>query len=130
MDKRCSSVKGRLGEMLTADYLKKNGYKVVKMNFHSRYGEVDIIACNSQYIVFVEVKTRSENTVAAPADFVSPSKQRKLIKTASIFLQSNVYDLQPRFDVCEVILHSTTNELIDLNYIENAFCQEDGYAPF
>lgn len=52
--------RGKLGEDITADYLCKNDFEVVARNYHSRYGEIDIIAKNSEFIAFVEVKARNE----------------------------------------------------------------------
>lgn len=116
-----TSSKGTFGEDITASYLKRNGFDIVARNYHSRYGEIDIIAADSEYILFVEVKTRNDYSPERPARAVTLSKQRKIIKTALIFLAQNEYDLQPRFDVSEVTLESRTNVFVDINYIENAF---------
>ena len=55
--------RGKLGEDITADYLCKNGFEIVARNYHSRYGEIDIIAKNSEFIAFVEVKARNEKAL-------------------------------------------------------------------
>lgn len=121
---------GKTGEDYTANYLESKGFKIIKRNYHSRYGEIDIIASNSKFILFTEVKTRHENPMYPPCEAVTYQKQRKIIKTAVKFLIDNKYDLQPRFDVAEVILKRNSYEIISINYIENAFIQEEGYAPF
>lgn len=117
-------IRGSLGEDITESYLKKNGFYIVARNYHSRYGEIDIIAKNDEYLLFVEVKTRNELAIERPAAAVTYSKQQKIIKTALIFLSEHEYDLQPRFDVSEVTLERYTNTLIELNYIDNAFYSE------
>lgn len=117
--------RGKLGEDITADYLCKSGFDIVTRNYHSRYGEIDIIAKNSEFIAFVEVKARNEKALERPAASVNFAKQKKIIQTALIFLSELEYDLQPRFDVCEITLDSRTNMLIELNYIENAFDTEE-----
>ena len=89
-----------------------------------RYGEIDIIAKNSEFIAFVEVKARNEKALERPAAAVTSAKRRKIIQTALIFLSEFEYDLQPRFDVCEITIDNRTNMLIELNYIENAFDTE------
>ena len=88
------------------------------------YGEIDIIAKNSEFIAFVEVKARNEKALERPAAAVTSAKRRKIIQTALIFLSEFEYDLQPRFDVCEITIDNRTNMLIELNYIENAFDTE------
>lgn len=122
--------RGRFGENITADYLRKNGFEIVARNYHSRYGEIDIIAKDSEFIAFVEVKARNEKAIERPAAAVTSGKRRKIIQTALIFLSEFEYDLQPRFDVAEVTLDSRTDVPIELNYIENAFDTEGFYEAF
>lgn len=114
---------GIFGEDFTEKYLKKNGYKILSRNFHSRFGEIDIIAKNKTYIIFVEVKTRSEGAIYSPREAVDYYKQQKCIKTAEYYLVNNETNLQPRFDVSEIILKKDTKkpEVLNHNYIENAF---------
>lgn len=119
---------GELGEQLTCDYLESKGYCIFQRNFHSRYGELDIIATNPKYIAFVEVKTRKFNTAIQPCLSVNKSKRDKIMRTAYLFLKKYELKLQPRFDVCEVYL--INNHLHHINYIENAFIQEGDYANF
>lgn len=112
---------GMQGEELTAKYLMRLGFKVITKNFHSRYGELDLVAVNENLILFVEVKTRKANSLVLPAEAVFNSKIKKIIKTTVIFLEKNKQFkfLQPRFDVSEVVIKSLDS--INLNYIENAF---------
>ena len=116
--------RGKLGEDITTDYLCKNDFEIVARNYRSRYGEIDIIAKNSEFIAFVEVKARNEKALERPAAAGTSAKRRKIIQTALIFLSEFEYDLQPRFDVCEITIDNRTNMLIELNYIENAFDTE------
>lgn len=116
--------RGKLGEDITAAYLCRNGFEIIARNYHSRYGEIDIIAKSSEFILFVEVKARNEKAFERPAAAVTSAKRRKIIQTALIFLSEFEYDLQPRFDVCEITLDSRTAVLIELNYIESAFDTE------
>lgn len=107
-------VKGEAGERMACDYLKRKGYKVVTRNFYNRLGEIDIICENGEYLVFVEVKLRSAGAHVTGREAVTAAKQRRIIKTAMIFMQSYPTNLQPRFDVIEV----SGNQL---THIENAF---------
>ena len=109
------------GEKLTAQYLTSLNFKIIAKNFHSRYGELDLVAVNENLILFVEVKTRKADSLVLPAEAVFNSKIKKIIKTAAIFLEKNTKFnfLQPRFDVSEVVIKSLNS--VNLNYIENAF---------
>lgn len=109
---------GLEGEERAAKYLKKHGYSITCKNFQTRFGEIDIIAENKEYIVFVEVKARSEKSIAEPREFVDMRKQRKIIKTAEIYLSENSTEKQPRFDVVEV---KRENGKTIINHIANAF---------
>lgn len=115
---------GRKAEQLVADVLRKKGYIIAKMNYHSRYGEIDIIAENQKYVCFVEVKMRGENAIFTPAEAVDRRKQQKIILTAKSFMaKSNIPELQPRFDVAEVYRYTDENgtKKFKLHYIKNAF---------
>ena len=112
---------GKIGEEFTAKLLAKKGYQIVDRNYHSRFGEIDIIAKDAKYIVFVEVKTREENSMVNPLEAVTPSKQKKIIKTALLYLQSHKTDLQPRFDVAGLVTNVNDKTIQSVNYITNAF---------
>lgn len=109
---------GSEGEAVAARYLKRRGYTIVGQNYACRFGEIDVIAQNREYIVFVEVKTRKNEEFAAAREFVTPAKQARVQKAAMLWLQQNETDLQPRFDVIEVIGRGITQKI---NHIENAF---------
>lgn len=111
--------KGVTGEDLTADYLVSRGYTLVARNYHSRYGEIDLIAQNETYLVFVEVKARKSNRFSAPREAVTPAKQRKIRETALCYLTHRPTELQPRFDVAEVYLDREKSCAVE--YYENAF---------
>lgn len=112
-------VKGDEGERYTQKWLTRHRYKIADTNYSCRFGEIDIIAQNKEYICFVEVKTRSADSIDRPAAAVDIYKQSRIIKTAQHFLMSFDADLQPRFDVAEVITDS--GKIKEFNYIENAF---------
>lgn len=109
---------GREGEAAAARYLKKNGYAVVGQNYSCRFGEIDLIARKGKYIIFAEVKTRKDETFACAREFVTPAKQQRIQKTAMLWLQANETELQPRFDVIEVIGQGSAQRI---HHIENAF---------
>ncbi len=110
---------GLEGEKRVANYLRKNGFDVIKQNYSCKYGEIDIIAQNNEYILFVEVKTRKQNSMVSGVEAVDGFKQSRIIKTAGDFLSKTECELQPRFDVAVVTV--TENSGYKLHYIKNAF---------
>ena len=110
---------GKLGEHFTAEYLQNKGYEIVEMNYKCRFGEIDIIAKNRQYLAFVEVKTRKADGLTHPFEAITPSKRAKVIKTAQYYLMRYPTALQPRFDAAAVF--TTDGRLKEISYIENAF---------
>lgn len=115
---------GKKAELAVAGYLRSKGAIIAKMNYHSRFGEIDIIAETKKTVMFVEVKFRSENAIFTPREAVDSNKQRKIILTAKDFIsKSNIPELQPRFDVAEVHLEMNEKgeENYKINYIKNAF---------
>ena len=97
-----TTTKGLAGEVLAARFLREKGYAILSSNYHSRFGEIDIIANDGPYIVFVEVKARSEGSIILPREAVTLDKQRTLLRTASLYMRAYPSNLQPRFDVVEV----------------------------
>ena len=95
---------GKSGEEIAANYLLKKGYNILFRNYHSQFGEIDIIALDKDTLAFIEVKTRTSNFDAAFSS-VSFSKQQKLTKTALDFLSKNYKyeDFLTRFDVIVVL---------------------------
>ena len=113
------TITGKLGEHYTQEYLRRKGYEIVDVNFKSRFGEIDIIAKNDRYYVFVEGKTRKTDGLSHPFEAITPSKRAKVIKTAQFFLMRFPVDLQPRFDAAAVFTRD--GELEKIEYIEIAF---------
>lgn len=116
-------VTGKNGEDRVAAFLRKQGCNIIKRNHQCRFGEIDIIAESGEYILFVEVKTRKENSMVSPAESVTPQKQQRLILTAEDYISKTGCELQPRFDVAEVTVRRNQKgeEKYSLNYIKNAF---------
>ena len=123
--------KGAAGEVLAARFLREKGYDIWSANYRSRFGEIDIIAVKEPYIAFVEVKARSEDALYAPREAVTKEKQRRIIKTAMIYLQAYHVDLQPRFDVIEIITKKNSPmEVLQLDHMMGAFDAGEMYAAF
>ncbi len=111
--------RGQMGERIALKYLERKRYKILTCNYHTRYGEIDIIAKDRDILVFVEVKARSSMRYGRGAEAVTLSKQEKLRKTALIFLQAKgLEDHAIRFDVIDIL---TGNDLPTISHIEHAF---------
>ncbi len=113
---------GAWGESLASAYLRKKHYKLLATNYRSRYGEIDLIVCNKEYLVFVEVKLRKSRRFAEAMEHVDFHKQNRLRTTAQMYLSENPTQLQPRFDVIEVYapdgIETSQPEII---HMEDAF---------
>ena len=111
---------GNQGENLAINYLIENGYTIIKQNFHfGKQGEIDIIARDADYLCFIEVKTRNNRNYGDPLSSITPSKVKKLRRTAQGYLYVNKIENQAcRFDVVSID-HSGIGSKIEL--IQNAF---------
>ena len=112
---------GKKGEKAVKNYLRRRFYKIIECNYHSNFGEIDIIAKRFGYLAFVEVKTRSENSFGEPSEYVDKLKRTKIIKTAYSYVFHHPYNLTYRFDVAEV---RNIKGKLKINYIKNAFIEE------
>lgn len=113
---------GNWGEEKAASYLKRHGYKVLDRNCRYRQGEIDIVAEKKELIVFVEVKTRKNDTYAEAREFVTNAKQQRVIAAAQLWMQENDCEKQPRFDVIEIYAPNGESSLnVRINHLKNAF---------
>ena len=82
-------------------FLTKRGYEIIETNFYAGSGEIDIIARESGYLVFIEVKYRRNRRLGGPEGAVGWQKQRRIIKAAKYYLYRHNYpeDTPCRFDV-------------------------------
>ena len=113
---------GKAGEAAAVAFLKKCGYRIVKQNFRTAVGEIDIIAEHKRVVVFVEVKSRSTVEFGHPSEAVSPAKQRKLAQTAESFLaRYPLKDRDMRFDVVSVSGNPSDPDSLRIEIIEDAF---------
>ena len=106
---------GAWGEALAAQYLRDRGYEIVAAGFHSRFGEVDLVAQNKKNLVFVEVKYRKSTASGHPLEAVTATKQKAISKTALFYMKKHGLEYMPvRFDVVGLVDEQAT-------LIKNAF---------
>ena len=113
---------GPWGERCAAEYLRRRGFTLVACNYRCRFGEIDIIARNREYLTFVEVKLRKSADFAAAREFVDSRKQQRLRATALLYLSQHESELQPRFDVIEIYAPAgTQTRRPQITHMEDAF---------
>lgn len=109
--------KGIDGELLAENFLKELGYRIIDRNFHSRFGEVDIVALDKKTVVFVEVKLRTNDLFGTPLEAITHSKIEKIKKTAYYFLTLNkMSNSDFRLDAIEILVTNGKNEI---NHVKN-----------
>lgn len=112
-------VLGEEGERIAERYLRKKGYRLVERNYRCHTGELDLIALDGKVIVFIEVKTRTDDRFGTPLESVHRGKQQRMIRAALFFLsQHRLHDRESRFDVIGVSF-SSHGPVVE--HIRNAF---------
>ncbi|MDI6731515.1 MAG: YraN family protein [Candidatus Margulisbacteria bacterium] len=111
---------GIKGEDAAEIYLKQHGFEIIERNFHSQQGEIDIIARDKDFLVFVEIKNYSFRSYGPPAGAVRKSKRQSIIYTARYYLYKNrVKNTNCRFDVLTIYKNSSGARAIE--HYRNAF---------
>ncbi len=118
---------GAFGEDVAAEYLLAAGYEIIERNAVCSGNEIDIIAIDMKYVVFVEVKTRTKyygkSIYGSAASAVDRKKQSHIISAAKAYLQENRLRRIPRFDVIEVYVERVENnfKVVNVNHLPRAF---------
>ncbi|MFW2331404.1 MAG: YraN family protein [Nitrospinota bacterium] len=111
--------KGKYGEDLATLFLKKGGYKILGRNVIIKRHEVDIIAMDQNQLVFIEVKSRSENCMIDPLEVVNSKAQQRLKRAANLFIaKQKLSDLSVRFDIIAIYIAGNDAQV---KHIRNAF---------
>ena len=114
-----SSTLGLKGESKAAAYLQEKGYKIRHRNWKTGKLEVDIIAENSEYVVFTEVKTRTEGFLGELSDLVTKEKQKLIVLAADSYIKRYDVTKESRFDVIIIVVNGQVFEIEQ--HIEDAF---------
>ena len=109
---------GKKGEETAANYLSEQGYQILERNWRFGKDEIDIIAEHDNFLVIVEVKTRSSSFYGNPEEAVDEQKQRLLIRAANEYVIQKEIDLEVRFDIFSIIIESDKQTI---NHIKDAF---------
>lgn len=95
---------GRKGEDVAEEFLIQQGYEILARNWRTSLGELDIIAKKDDFLVIVEVKTKSSLAFGNPEEAVNYRKQRQLVNMADVYIRQKNINLETRFDVISVVL--------------------------
>lgn len=118
---------GKSSENEALRYLKKQGYRILELNYKTTLGEIDIIARDKGTICFIEVKSRSSILYGQPKEALDKHKQHKISQSAVVYLkQKNSLEKRSRFDVLSVIRDE--NKQLSFELLKDAFCLEANYA--
>lgn len=109
---------GPEGEELAAGYLVDKGFKILERNWTRGKNEIDIIARGEGFVVFVEVKTRTEGFFDEPVNAVTRNKQKSIIFAAEGYMKRLDYDMECRFDVITIVLKKND---FSIEHIPDAF---------
>jgi putative endonuclease len=95
---------GNKGETLAAEFLEQKGFTILERNFRFNHGEIDLIAQRENWVLFIEVKTRSSSLYGEPEEFVDNRKINKIFEAAEEWIFSTDWKGHIRFDIVSVKL--------------------------
>ncbi|MFY7846066.1 YraN family protein [Chryseobacterium gambrini] len=110
---------GKKAEELAAEYLQKNGYKILVRNFRYQKAELDLVAEKDSLIVVVEVKARSTDVFNLPQEAVNKRKIKLIVSAANYFMEEYNKNQEVRFDIISVLPDENKNLMIE--HIIDAF---------
>ncbi len=110
---------GKQGEEIATKFLSKKGHQILETNWRYRKSEIDIITRHEDVLIFVEVKTRSDDYYGRPESFVTDRKRALMIDAAGAYMEEIGHDWEIRFDVISIIYHNHAHQSID--HFKDAF---------
>lgn len=109
---------GAEGEQLALAHLEAKGYRVLERNYRHRRCEIDLIVCRENWLVFVEVKTRSSHAFGFPEEFVAPKQKARILEAADYYQYLTDWKGNVRYDIVSVDLEHEEPQLL---HLEDAF---------
>jgi putative endonuclease len=103
MTQKSNIILGKFGEKIASEYLQKKGFKIISTNFKKKHGDIDIVAYDHETLVFIEVKTRSNDEYGQPEDTINTYKIKRLIQSANYYcLTNNIRNKSLRIDIISI----------------------------
>jgi putative endonuclease len=109
---------GAKGENLAAEFLQSKGFEIVARNFRHKHAEIDLIAQRENWLLFIEVKTRTSTSYGQPEDFVDHHKSRNVFEAAEEYIFANDWQGHIRFDIISVKLGY--KDVVEIVHFEDA----------
>jgi putative endonuclease len=110
---------GKKGEEIAMKFLQKKGHEILESNWRHRRSEIDIITKKDGILIFVEVKTRSDDYFGRPESFVTDRKRALMVDAANVYMEQIGHEWEIRFDVIGIIYHNQAHQTID--HFKDAF---------
>lgn len=110
---------GNWGESVATNFLEEKGFRILAANWRHRRAEVDLIAMDGEVLVFVEVKTRSSDYFGPPEVFVTPQKEKLLVRAAHAYMEQIDHDWEIRFDVVSILVRDRQD--YEIRHLPDAF---------
>jgi len=112
---------GNQGEEIATMYLRANGYKIIERNYHTKFGELDIICQKADVIIFVEVKTKTNLDYGVPEMMINQHKLNQIRQTGEVYVLSHNLNNSPcRIDIITIVL--SENQVIpQINHHQNVY---------
>ncbi|PKM57329.1 MAG: YraN family protein [Firmicutes bacterium HGW-Firmicutes-3] len=115
---------GQHYEEMAVNHLIQAGYKILKRNYYTRYGEIDIIAFKASTYIFIEVKYRTSDKKGKPYEAVGHTKRQRLMKSSLSYCKvMNLFGQPMRFDIIDILEEKLT-------HYENAFEMDKRYVNY
>ncbi|WP_439183150.1 YraN family protein [Carboxylicivirga taeanensis] len=109
---------GKAGETLAAKYLEQKGYKILERNWQYNHKEIDLIAMHDNYLVVIEVKTRTTDGWEHPKEAITNGKIRYIVEATEAYINETDLENEVRFDVVTLIPNGNDWAI---EHIEEAF---------
>lgn len=110
--------RGNFGEELAAGFLAEKGFEILERNYRYKHSEIDLIVRKANWLIFVEVKTRSSSAFGHPEEFVDYHKVKKILEGAEHYMYAIDWQHNVRYDIVSVFLKEGEPEIV---HIEDAF---------
>jgi len=111
---------GKLGEKIAREFLEKKNYRIIAQNYKNYFGEMDLIARDGNFFIFIEVKTRLKNTFGPPEESINRQKQKKLIRISNQYLLENKIEGENYRIDCLAIEIDKTKKCATVRHIKDA----------
>ena len=112
-------VLGIKGENLAVTFLKEKGYRIIARNYRTSLGEIDVIAQDGNTLVFIEVKTRTDELFGQPFEAVNKKKRHKMKNVALLYMKRHERNFPVRFDVVSIFYKANGKK--EIEHIMDAF---------